>query len=250
MLAVVLWIVVLLPPFLGWSARYEFIQSMQFGIFAFVVPVLVVSGAPWRRAGVAASDSQVIDDDGELREPARPRLVDRIAFARTRASHQRRAVLVAVGYGFLLILWRVAPVVDALVHYRWLVFAEAVTLVLVGVPMFSNLIESPPMKPGTLRPYRIGIAAGVMWVAWVVSYLDGMSHTSWYNVFHHVAGQGVSLAADQQLSAAAVWFISAVVFVPIIFWNLIYWLQSDEDPNDELQKMVRQERTRGFFGSD
>ncbi len=158
--------------------------------------------------------------------------------------------MVALCYGVLLIFWRVAPVVDALVRYRWLVVVEALTLVIGGVPMFSNLIESPPMKPGTLRPYRIGISAGVMWVAWVVAYLDGMSHTSWYNVFHHTAGQGLSLAADQQLSAAAVWFISGAVFIPLIFWNLIYWLQSEEDPNEELQKMVRQERTRGFFGSD
>jgi len=249
-LAVLLWIAFLVPPMSGWSGKYEFMESLQFGIFAFVVPALVVSGAQWRRLGVASLEAYVVDEDGAVVSPRVPRLVDRIAITRSKSSHQRRAVLVAVFYGALTIVWRMAPVVDSIVRHRWLVIVEALSLLLVGVPMFSNLIESPPMKPGTMRPYRIGISAGVMWVAWVISYLDGMSHTSWYHAFHHVAGRGVSLAADQQISAATMWFVSGAVFIPIIFWNLIHWLQSDEDPNEELQKLVRVERTRGFFGSD
>jgi len=94
------------------------------------------------------------------------------------------------------------------------------------------------------------MATAVMWAAWVVAYLDGMSNTSWYDAFHHVAGHGVSLAADQQFSTGAVWFITAGVFIPIIFWNLVHWLQSEEDPNAELVKLIREDRTRGFFGTN
>jgi hypothetical protein len=39
------------------------------------------------------------------------------------------------------------------------------------------------------------------------------------------------------------------VFVPIVFWNLIHWLQSEEDPNEEIIKLFRQEKEHGFFGS-
>ncbi len=246
----ILWIAFLVPPLSTWAARYEFMESVQFSVFAFAVPALLVSGAQWRRLGLASFDTHLVDADGALVSPREPRLVDRIAIARTKGSHQRRAVFVAIVFGSLTIFWRVAPVVDYLVRHQWLVFVEALSLLAMGVLLFSNLIESPPLKPGTLRPYRIGISAGVMWVAWVVAYLDGMSHSSWYHVFRHVAGQGISLSADQQLSAGFIWFVSAAVFVPIIFWNLVYWLQSEEDPNDELQRLVRDERTRGFFGSD
>ena len=250
LVGVVLTVVFLVPPISTWAGRYQFVESLQFGVFAFVVPALLVSGAQWRRIGLASPQAHLIDADGAVVSPDRPRLIDRIAIARVRSSHQRRAVLVASLFAALSIFWRVAPIVDYLVRHPWVVWLEAVSLIALGIVLFTNLIESPPLKPGTLRPYRIGISAGVMWSAWVVAYLDGMSHVSWYHAFHHVAGHGISLSADQQLSAGLIWFVSAAVFVPIVFWNLVYWLQSDEDPNDELQRLMRDERTRGFFGSD
>ncbi len=56
--------------------------------------------------------------------------------------------------------------------------------------LMVEIVESPPFSPGISRPYRIGVAAVVMWSAWVVAYLAGMSHDSWYTAFHHVAGTG------------------------------------------------------------
>lgn len=243
-------IVFLVPPLSTMAVRYEFVESLQFGVFAFVVPVLIVSSAPWRRLRLASTEDHEVDADGARISPVRPRLVDRVAISRIKSSHQRRAVVVAIVFAAVTVFWRVAPVVDYLVRHNWLVSIEALTLLMAGIPLFTNLIESPPMAPGTLRPYRIGISAGVMWVSWIVAYLDGMSHDSWYHAFRHIAGQGLSLAADQQLSAGFIWLVSAAVFVPIIFWNLVHWLHSDEDPNDELQRLMRDERTRGFFGSN
>ncbi len=233
-----------------WALKYQFVESLQFSIFAFAAPALLVAGAQWRRIGLASRQEHEVDADGSLVSPQSPKFIDRIAIVRAKGSHQRRAVFVALTFAAITVLWRVAPVVDYLVRHQWMVWVEAITLIVSGSALFTNLIESPPMKPGTLRPYRIGISAGVMWTAWVVAYLDGMAHVSWYHAFHHVAGKGISLAADQQLSAGLIWLVSAAVFIPIVFWNLVYWLQSEEDPNDELQRLVRDERTRGFFGSD
>jgi cytochrome c oxidase assembly factor CtaG len=147
------------------------------------------------------------------------------------------------------LLWRSAPAVNALVHHHWLVIFEAVTLSIPTVFLMVEVIESPPLSPGVSRPYRIGLAAVVMWAAWIVAYLAGMSNDSWYTAFHHVAGKGLSANADQQLSTGFVWFLTAAVFVPIVFWNLVHWLQSEEDPNEDMIKLFRQEREHGFFGS-
>jgi hypothetical protein len=46
------------------------------------------------------------------------------------------------------------------------------------------------------------------------------------------------------------WFISASAFMPIIFANLNRWLQSEEDPDEELYQLVRRDRSRGFFGTN
>ena len=246
----VLWILALVPPWSTWSGHYQFVQAMQFAIFAFCVPTLLVVGAPWRRIGLAHHATIQIGPDGTKDDRQYLKLIDRLALNRSVSTHQQRTVAVALVFIALTIFWRVAPVVDFLIRHEWLTVVESLSLVGVGAVLFTDLVESPPLTPGTTRPYRISIATGVMWSAWVVAYLGAMSHNSWYHGFHHVAGQGISLAADQQLSAGFLWLLSAVVFVPIIFWNLIYWLQSDEDPNAEMGKLLREERARGFFGTN
>ena len=248
-LGIALWFVCLVPPVAGWSSRYEFAQTIQYGVFAFCVPVLLAAGAPWRRLGLASRESHRVDDDGVQVSPLQPQFFDRIAIARTRATGDRRAISLAGIFIVLEIFWRVAPVVDYLATHAWLAFFESLSFVGAGVALFLSLIESPPLSPGTGRVYRIGISAAVMWTIWVIAYLDGMSQSSWYHAFHHVAGHGLSRSADQQFSSGSIWLISAVVFLPIVFWNLVHWLQSEEDPSDELYRMLRQERSRGFFGT-
>jgi cytochrome c oxidase assembly factor CtaG len=247
---VVLWILALVPPFSLWASHYQFVQAIQFGIFAFCVPALLIAGAPWRQFGLAEHASIQIGPDGAKDTSQELKRIDHLALYRSSSTHQQWTVAVALVFTALTIFWRVTPVVDFLVNHAWLTVIESLSLVAVGAVLFTDLIESPPLTPGATRPYRISIATGVMWSAWMVAYLGAMSRNSWYHVFRHVAGHGISLSADQQLSAGFMWFISAVVFVPIIFWNIIYWLQSDEDPNAELGKLLREERTRGFFGSD
>ena len=245
-----LWLLFLVPPVWSWVGRYEFVQAMQFAVFAFGVPVLLVSGAPWARLGLASGEHHHLSEDGERVSPLRVLTIDRLALSRVRSSRQLRAVFVGGAFIALTVFWRVAPIVDFVVRHPWMVVVESLTLVVGGVVTFTFLVESPPMTPATSRPYRICISTAIMWGAWVVAYLDAMSHSSWYHAFHHVAGQGVSRSADQQLSAGLIWLISAAVFVPIIFWNLVYWLQSEEDPNAELTQLIRDERTRGFFGTN
>jgi cytochrome c oxidase assembly factor CtaG len=230
----------LVPPVWGWSLRYGFVQSIQFCIFGFGAPALLAVGAPWR--GIHPS-GDVSDLDGQ------PAWFRRWNARRVREKAQLRALSAATATIAVTIFWRVAPVVNALVHHPWLVPVEAITLFVPSLLLMVELVESPPLAPGISRPYRIGVSAVVLWSAWIVAYLAGMSHDSWYTAYHHTAGKGISASADQQFSAGFVWLLSASVFVPIVFWNLIHWLQSEEDPNEEIIKLFRQEKEHGFFGS-
>ena len=135
--------------------------------------------------------------------------------------------------------------VDALARHRWLVLVEAATLVAVGVGLWLELVESPPLVPRLPRPGRVALAAVSMWTVWILAYLVGLSHASWYPAYPHHAGTGFSLSADQQLTTGMMWFVSACAFIPVVYWNLIRWLQSEEDPDDELHHLMRQERIRG-----
>jgi cytochrome c oxidase assembly factor CtaG len=239
-LSVVVMVIAVAPPMWNWSLRYGFVQAIQFCIFGFGAPALFTVGAPW--LGFRSSS----DPTNLANQPAWFR---RWNSRRVREKAQLRVLSAAAVVIVTSVFWRVAPVVNALVHHSWLILLEAVTLFIPSVFLMVELVESPPLTPGISRPYRIGVSAVVMWCAWIVAYLAGMSRDSWYTAFHHVAGSGISASADQQLSAGFVWLLTASVFVPIVFWNLIHWLQSEEDPNEEIIKLFRQEREHGFFGS-
>ena len=227
------WLVVLVPPLAPLARRYEVVETAQYLTFAFVAPALIVVGAPWRALGWAR-----VAPSGEVHFWGRVRPAG--------VAGQRRSLLEAFALVVLAIAWRTAPVVDALVRDPVLMVVEALTLTGVATALFADLVVSPPLRPGTSRPYRIGMSAVVMWVVWVLAYLDGMAAHSWYSVFNGTPT--LSRVADQQLAAGSVWVVTAGVFLPIIFANLVRWLQSEEDPDDELYRLVRQEKDRGFFG--
>jgi cytochrome c oxidase assembly factor CtaG len=120
-----------------------------------------------------------------------------------------------------------------------------VTLLVAGIGIWLELVESPPLVPRLSRPNRVALAAVCMWTIWILAYLVGLSHVAWYHAYLHHPGQGLSLSADQQLTTGTMWLVSGCAFIPVIFWNLVRWLQSEEDPDEEMHALVRLERTRG-----
>lgn len=245
LLGLVLLVLSVVPPMATYARRYEFVEAIQFSLLAVIVPLFLASGSPWRRVGLAAAEPPRIGHDGAVEAPGGIRPVDRLALARRRHPEPWRAVVLGGVYLAAVIMWRVPGSVEALVRFPWLVLVEAGTLVPAGLAMWLELVESPPLTPRLSRPHRVGMAAIVMWVIWVLAYLVGLSRGAWYHGFDHSLATGISISADQQLTTGMIWMLSGAAFVPVVFWNLIFWLQSEEDPDDELYRLVRQERNRG-----
>jgi cytochrome c oxidase assembly factor CtaG len=224
--AALLVVACLVPPWSSDARRYEFVEALQFSVLALAVPVLVVAGSPWHRLPLAA----------------------RMAAGRRRHPEAWRGAASGVLFVVGVAAWRIPPAVNALVRHPWLVGIEAATLVVVGIGLWLELIGSPPLSPRLSRPNRVALAAASMWAVWILAYLVGLSHGSWYQAYLHQPGRGVSLVADQQLTTGMLWLAFAAAFVPVIFWNLVRWLQSEEDPDEEMHRLVRLERTRGPTG--
>ena len=233
--AAALAVLVVVPPLYGLAQRYEFVEALQFSVFAMAVPALVALGAPWAYLGLASNRGASLASHEEKR-------FDRLAYGRRRHPELLRST------GFLLLFmgsvigWRTPAAVDAVDRNAWLILPEAVVLVGVGVAFWLELVESPPLRPRSTRPVRAGMAAVAMWTVWTVSYLVAFSTASWYPAFHHRVGQGLSAAADQQFSTLVLWSVAAVVFMPVVFWNLLQWLRSEDDPDVELHRLVKEER--------
>lgn len=226
--AVILLVVVLVPPLNGWARAHEWVEAIQFAALGVGVPALLTMGAPWGMIGLGS-------------------FARRVADCRRRHPEVARSAAFAVAELCGFVGWRTPAAVDWLTGGAWRVLVEAAVLLVVGVGFWLELVESPPLSPRSIRPLRMAIAASGMWTIWVLAYLVGLSHDNWYRAYHHVAGSGLSLAADQQVTTGLLWAAAACAFVPVIFWNLVVWLRSEEDPDEELHRLAKQERRRSSW---
>jgi hypothetical protein len=234
---VVVGLAALVPPFSTLSRRYEYAESLQFSMFAIVIPALVAVGAPWRWTRLAARPG--LGASGASAGP-----LDRLADGRRRHPELVRTLGFIVIDLLVVVAWRTPGAVRAVAGHGWLAPVEAVILTVFGLGLWLELVESPPLvaRSGPLR--RAVLAAIIMWVFWVDAYVVGLSNDDWYPNFHHMAGHGLSAAADQQFAAVILWFVAGAAFVPIVFLNALRWLRSEEDSDAELYRLTKAELRR------
>lgn len=227
-------ILVLVPPLGTLAGRAEYAATLQFALLAISVPALVALSAPWRLLGLAGTGAA-----GE-----RPSLVDRLADHRRRHRELPWSLAYIVCDLGVAIAWHTPGAVSAVAAHRWLAIVEAGVLLVFGLGLWLELVPSPPLVPRSGYLRRAVLGAFAMWAFWILAYVTGLSNRGFYHNFSHVAG-GLSAAADQQIAAGVLWAVAAATFVPVIFVNALSWLQSEEDPDAELQQLARSERRRG-----
>jgi cytochrome c oxidase assembly factor CtaG len=223
--------VAFIPPIWDAASRYEFVETVQFAIFAFALPaLLVVGGGPWRLWGA---------QEGRLW-----RRLEQLESGRQRHPDFWRAGVFAVLDVTLIVLWRIPPWMDALARDRWLVAPEALSLVAAGLGLWLELVACPPLTPRLAKPWGAALAAACMWTTWIMAYVVGFAHVPWYRAFPH-AHSLLGVAMDQEVATAVVWLAAAFVFVPVVFVVVIGWLASEGDLDAELRSVVRAARRTG-----
>jgi cytochrome c oxidase assembly factor CtaG len=241
----------------GLARKYVVAESVQFVVFGIAAPALIVLGAPWRLLRLSrtpadpappathgqASPGQASPGQASPGPGGRPGALDRLATARRRQTSFLRAggyLMVFIGVS---VAWRLPPVMDALARHPVLVLPELLTLLAAGTGLWLELVPSPPLAPRLPKPHRAAVAALAMWSTWAVAYVLGLSN---HGVFHGYdpAGGALSAVADQEITVALVWAVSAFCFVPVVFVTLLTWLSGNGDPDEELQRLARDERQR------
>jgi cytochrome c oxidase assembly factor CtaG len=233
--AIVVVLVALVSPLARLARDSEYGAAIQFSLLAIVLPALVALGAPWRPLGLAAGGSP----DTSLRA------VDRVADHRRRHREWPWSVAFIAADLCVVVALHVPRAVATIAQHGWLVPLEAVALLVFGLGLWLELVTSPPLVPRSGYLRRAVLAAFAMWAFWTLAYVVGLSSHDFYPNFHHVAG-GLSAAADRQIASAVLWFFAAAAFAPLIFWNALVWLKTDEDPDAELLALARAERRRGM----
>ena len=200
-----------------------FAESLQFAVFATVVPALLVLAAPWDLPFLRGLSRRL----GPGRGPA----------GQQRGSGFVRAAVVLLVFMGTVIAWRLPVTVNALATRPGLAVAEMVTLVAAGCALWLELVESPPLQPRLPRLLRAAFAALAMWTIWILAYILGFSQVAWFPAYVHPGG--LSPVPDQETATGIMWAVSAVCFVPVVFVNALTWLKDSEDPDEELRAIVR-----------
>jgi cytochrome c oxidase assembly factor CtaG len=235
---VLLVVACLVPPVATLAHQYVVVESIQFVVFAMAGPALIVLGAPWRFLRLSRAGTPAPALAGGAPSESGP--MGRLAASR----QQQRSFLRAAGFLIVFIgtclVWRLPPVVDALARHPLLVVAEMVTLLAAGIGLWLELVPSPPLAPRLPNPHRATIAALAMWSTWAVAYALGFAN---HGVFHgyDAAGSGLSAVADQEITVGLVWAVSGLCFVPVVFVTMLAWLKNNDDPDEELQRLARNE---------
>jgi cytochrome c oxidase assembly factor CtaG len=228
----------LVPPVATLARRYVFAESVQFVVFAMAAPALIVLGAPWRLLRLSRPGTPV--PGTALASAAGAGPLDRLAVSRQQQRSFLHAACFLIVFMGVCLVWRLPPVVDALTRQPLLAVAEAVTLLAAGIGLWLELVPSPPLAPRLPNPHRAAIAALAMWSTWIVAYALGFAN---HAVFHgyDAAGSGLSAVADQEITVGLVWAVSALCFVPVVFVTMLAWLKNNDDPDEELQRLARDE---------
>lgn len=228
----------LVPPVVTLARQYVFVESVQFAVFAMAGPALIVLGAPWRFLRLSRTGTPAPALASGAPSGAGP--LDRLAASRQQQRSFLHAASFLIVFMGTCLVWRLPPVVDALARHPLLVAAELVTLLAAGIGLWLELVPSPPLAPRLPNPHRAAIAALAMWLTWAVAYALGFAN---HAVFHgyDAAGTGLSAVADQQITVGLVWAVSALCFVPVVFATMLAWLKNNDDPDEELQRLARDE---------
>ncbi len=218
-------VVAVTPPLEPDARRYVLAEAIQFAIVALAFPALLALASPieWL--------ARFWDE----------RRLAKVSARRDSVRTERRGLvrLLARVIVFLtaVIIWRLPVSVDALSRTPGLIAAEIATFAIVGVALYSELVQSPPLPPMVTAGQRIVPSAVAMWVIWILAYLVGFSHSVFYPAVHPTR-PGLSVVADQELATGALWLAAAAAFLPVIFTNLLRFLRGDDEVHDEVARIV------------
>lgn len=205
-------LVAVVSPLEHWGYDYFYIHTVQHLLLMFVAPTLIVAGAPWQPLLLAVP----------LRVRRRGlRALLHAGWARPARAAARWLVrpAVAVAAFNLLMVGSLIPGFFDLSERSRVVHVWVVNggMLLTGVLFWLLIVPSPPLRlrssPG-VQAVVLLVTNTTMWLLAIAMTL--LSDHSWYSVYAHVPGVGLSPLGDQQLGAGILWVCGDLWAVPAL----------------------------------
>lgn len=219
----------IMSPLDYWSSKYFYVHMIDHLLLAFLVPIMIVYGAPWVPLQFCL--------------PVRARrslgryvyLSNGASWLRSLGRFFRSPTFAVVFFNFVMIFWHVPSVYDtaetnAFVHV-WLMHTS---FVVAGVLFWLQILPSHPMRParGPVWQGAVILLTNAVMTILAMS-MSIMTSTAWYRVYFHVPGVTMSPYTDQQIGAAILWVCGD-------FWALPMF-------GMVVRRAVRNEKSSGSF---
>jgi cytochrome c oxidase assembly factor CtaG len=125
-----------------------------------------------------------------------------------------------------LLAWHIPAAYDATLSSDALHAVEHVSFMLVGILLWSAVLESPPLRLRLGPLERVYLVVAALAVGWVISLVLAFATSPLYPAYAHLAHRpgGISALVDQQLAAGMMLGPGSLTMTVFVFLGLYRWL--------------------------
>ncbi|MFZ0090553.1 MAG: cytochrome c oxidase assembly protein [Solirubrobacteraceae bacterium] len=207
------------------AAQLFWVHMIQHVLLLTVAAPLIVLGAPWNSLWRPLPLEFRRDVAGGL--------------AHARWAAPLRAVGRALGsptgawlaFSINLIAWHIPVMFDLTLQHLWIHACEHTTFLVFGILLWSQVIESPPLRLKLRLDQRAYYIVGASAVGWALSLVLAFATRPLYPVYAHLAYRpsGISALTDQQLAAGVMLVPGSLTMTIFVFVGLYRWLGKETD---------------------
>jgi putative membrane protein len=212
------------------AAKLFWVHMVQHVLLLTVAAPLIVMGAPWMSIWRPLPL--------EFRRGA-ARQVTRAQWAaplRAAARTLGRPLGAWLAFNVNLIAWHIPVFYDLTLRRLAIHALEHVTFLLFGILLWSQAIESPPLRARLHADLRVYYMLATGGVSWLLSLVLAFAPSPLYPVYAHIADRpgGISALADQQLAGGVMLGPGSVSITLFVFIGLYRWLGSGSESSGPL----------------
>jgi putative membrane protein len=216
-LGLLVMLLALVSPVGYWAQKFVWVRSGQDLLLAFVVPSLIVLGAPWLALARGAGWR-------------RPAVHDRpgSAAARPAPTWLSWPVAITVAFNAAWCGWHVPVLYDAALRHPVVYAAEVVTYLGLGLAFWLQLIGSRPLEPRFPPLQRVMLLAGTVVADTVLGMTLAFGAGLLYPAYATTGHTVLSVVSDQQVGGAVLWVLALPPLIITGVALLIRWLNEEE----------------------
>jgi cytochrome c oxidase assembly factor CtaG len=125
-----------------------------------------------------------------------------------------------------LIAWHVPAAYDATLHSNAVHAAEHISLLVFGILLWAQVLESPPLRLRLGGLERVYLIVAALAVGWLISLVLAFATSPLYPAYAHLVHRpgGISALVDQQLAAGMMLGPGSLTMTVFVFVGLYRWL--------------------------